>query len=689
MDKLQLIIDEYILNTSTYHVVGTTSILCILFFISIIKTNTFNKIIKQSDLKDLCENKNVKKNFFENIKKNIYNEYKIFNIDFNGYETLLNKLLYYTLDVDLNPSDFNNIVSKCFTSQINNDNLIIIKDYIKFYNNPILIKWIVNFSNIQLDNIILDANCKINSFYDECRNIYVTKNKMDYDNLNIFGLQPNDIIRSFQIINNLLNYNNSHNIAELDPLINDFNINGTNMFDIIFYDMPHGIHNVIHANCCQKIKKLKLRGTKAEPLLLQLVMTSLNKNGKGVMIVPDSLLFSDSIQPIETREYLLKNFNVKNIIQIDESFYWGDEISKDLKSQSSTIKNSILYFENNGKTSNVNFSKISLQNNKVNETKICDIDYNILEQNLYSLYYKNYLEKINKKSLSLTFMDFSQLFTVKNIYNPNDNIFLGLTKNYKSHDSIKILSTNDQNFDIFICEKKNEELFVDKYLTYFLEYKLKILPEQFTTGKMKQFDIKKIEALKIPVISKDKQNAVCSYLNITNIILSDNNNKIELYKTLINHIIETIPTNDLIDLESITTLYQLTEITDDLNKSGNLIGIIKNGLNAGTVYLPDKKLSNNSHYLIIKNNSYLTKYVYQYLYYSQDKLIELSKLTPQPNLTKSNLMNFKIPNIDISNQEYICSHCDVFNSDIEKCINSNNDIKQKDIVGTIIKLNNF
>ena len=37
-----------------------------------------------------------------------------------------------------------------------------------------------------------------------------------------------------------------------------------------------------------KIKKLKLRGTKSEPLLLQLIMCSLNKNGRAVLVVPDS-----------------------------------------------------------------------------------------------------------------------------------------------------------------------------------------------------------------------------------------------------------------------------------------------------------------------------------------------------------------------------------------------------------------
>ena len=73
----------------------------------------------------------------------------------------------------------------------------------------------------------------------------------------------------------------------------------------------------------------------------------------------------------------------------------------------------------------------------------------------------------------------------------------------------------------------------------------------------------------------------------------------------------------------------------------------------------------------------------------QVKLKEIANLTSQPNLTKNSLLEFNIPNIDKENQEYICSHCDIFNNMIEKYSYSNNDIKQKDIIGTIIKINNF
>ena len=132
---------------------------------------------------------------------------------------------------------------------------------------------------------------------------------------------------------------------------------------------------------------------------------------------------------------------------------------------------------------------------------------------------------------------------------------------------------------------------------------------------------------------------------------------------------EILPTDKMIILDSIVNLYQSNEIKPtDVN---NTIGIVKNGLCAGTVYLPDGQLSNNSHYLVVKNaNSYLIKYIYEYLKYSQYKIKENANLTPQPSLTKSFVLNFPICDIDIGSQEHLYSHCEVFNKTIKKIFNN-------------------
>ena len=686
---------DYINIIDAYNVCGVKSVQYILFFVSIFKTNTFNKII---NIKDLTSNLvSIKEksyyNILEEVKKKINIVYYIFDFEFENNNEMLEKLVDFTIKLLESEINIKSLINDCFITHINNENLSVIKEYIKFYNNPNLIRWIFEIANIKQSDKILDANCKINSFYD-----IINENKNIKDNLkiNLYGLQTNTLYQSLILLNNLLNYKKTfeENIGNNDSLINDFTINGSNMYDLIFLDMPHGIHNVIHANCCKKIKKLKLRGTKAEPLLLQLTMSSLNKNGRGVIIVPDSLLFSDSQQPVETREYLINNFNIKKIVQIDESLYWGNEITRDLKSQSSIIKNSIVFFENNGKTTSLEFSKIIQNENQIIETKLCDIKFELFESNGYSLYYKNYLELIKNPNKKISFMFVHELFDIIKSFDELDvkEKILGISKNYKCIDNIGIIDDINNNnivdrYCLFLKEKQLESI-IPNYCIYFLEYKLKLDPEKYTKGKLFQFDIDKIKTIKIPIICKNKQNAVCSYLNITNKIINQNNDKINMCHNMIKCIIETLPTDKMIILDSIVKIFQSSEINS--NDISNLIGIVKNGLGAGTIYLPDSHISNNSHYLMIKDeNNYLKKYIYEYLKYSQDKIKLNANLTPQPSLTKTFITNFFIPDIDIINQKHICLHCDIFNDVIQKYTCSNTDIKEKNIINTVIQINGF
>lgn len=689
---------EYICIANIFNIFGTKSIQYFLFFISVFKTSIFNKII---NIKDVVNSLVLLKeesyyDILEKVRKKINSVNSVFEFEFDNNNEMLEKLVDFTIKIDDSKVDSKRVINDIFIEHLNNDNLSVIKEYVKFYNNEQLIKWILGIVNIKQSDRVLDANCKINSFYNiikETKETNESKNKKD--SLKLHGLQSNSLYKSFMKLNNLLNYNETfeENISDSDPLINDIAINGSSMYDLIFLDMPHGIHNVIHASCCQKIKKLKLRGTKAEPLLLQLVMSSLNKNGKGILIVPDSLLFSDSLQPVETREYLLNNLNVKKIIQIDESLYWGNKIIRDLKSQSSTIKNSIIIFENNGKTKSIEFSKIVQSENQIVETKLVDIKSELFESNGYSLYYKNYLELIEKPNEKMSFMFVHELFeTVTTIDKMDEQKLVGIGKNYKGDDSIALVDVNtDKNileqYSLFFKGKQLESV-IPNYCAHFLEYKLKLDAEKYTKGKMAQFDINKIKEIKIPIICKNKQNAVYSYLMVTNSIINENNKKIESCNNMIKCIMEILPTDKMIILGSIINLYQSNEINS--TDTNNLIGIVKNGLGAGTVYLPEGQLSNNSHYLVVKNaNSYLRKYIYEYLKYSQDKIKANANLTQQPSLTKSFVLNFQISDIDIDSQKHLCSHCEVFNNTIEKYTCSNTDIKDKNIINTVIKINSF
>ena len=136
------------------------------------------------------------------------------------------------------------------------------------------------------------------------------------------------------------------NILEHDSLHNDLPQTG---YDVILANMPFGIKGLKHADVCERVKALKINGTKSEPLFLQLIMASLNKGGRCAVVVPDGVLINSSIIHNGTRQYLLDNFELRKVIKMDGSFFMN-----------TSIKPSILFFENTGcSTGPIEFCEVS------------------------------------------------------------------------------------------------------------------------------------------------------------------------------------------------------------------------------------------------------------------------------------------------------------------------------------------
>jgi hypothetical protein len=623
-------------------------------------------------------------NFVEKIKC-IYNNFST-ETDIDIKDITI-KLFDLIKSIDIKKLNKLNVLNEIFKYYLSIENLAVIKDYIKYYNKKILTEWILNIGNPKISDQmekIFVGNTKINSFLDviveKCQDKKVNLNKI-FDKL--YGHQNNLVIKSLVISNLMLNSNKNfnQNVGSSDLLIKDIDLH-IKSFDLIYFDFPSGIHNIIHAYCCNKIKKLKLRGTKFEPLLLQLIIGSLNKNGRAVLIVPDTLLFSDSIQPIETRKYLIENFNVKKITQIDESLYEGKG-----------NKNSILYFENNGPTKSVEFTKINLKigENIIEETKQTNIPIDKIKSNMYSLYYKNY-ELIKNLKQDIKSKNFDELFEFKT----NSDSFINkqiicLEKYYKNDKSISIGSLKQDCWEHYIVGKNNDTNYFNIKL---LENILKAKYQNLVKGKMNQFDLNKIYQLEIPIVSQQIMKSVCEYMDITEKIISDNNEKINSTFKLKSCLMNSINLDNMISIEKIAKLYDKKDASSAItnnNSSTKMIGIIRNGLSAGQVYILDsnENISTNSHYITITNINYLLEFIYHWLKHNEPTLKELANLNPQPNLSQTNLLNFKIPKLSIENQIEIFTHCNDFDSVINKYEANNKALLDKDIIGTIMKINVF
>jgi restriction endonuclease S subunit len=155
--------------------------------------------------------------------------------------------------------------------------------------------------------------------------------------------------------------NRAVNLRTHDSLYGDLTQTG---YDLILANMPFGLKGIKHAECCERVKNLKIRGTKSEPLFLQLMMVSLNRGGRCAVVVPDGMLVNGSTCHDETRKHLLDNFELKRVIKMKGQFFMN-----------TGIQPSILFFENTGKpTSLVEFwDVIKGANGDIEETMVLSV----------------------------------------------------------------------------------------------------------------------------------------------------------------------------------------------------------------------------------------------------------------------------------------------------------------------------
>jgi restriction endonuclease S subunit len=129
--------------------------------------------------------------------------------------------------------------------------------------------------------------------------------------------------------------NRSTNLLTHDSLYGDLT---QTQYDVILANMPFGLKGIKHADCCERVKNLKIRGTKSEPLFLQLMMVSLALGGRCAVVVPEGMLANSSSCHNDTRKYLLDHFDLKRVIKMKGQFFMN-----------TGIQPSILFFENTGK----------------------------------------------------------------------------------------------------------------------------------------------------------------------------------------------------------------------------------------------------------------------------------------------------------------------------------------------------
>jgi type I restriction-modification system DNA methylase subunit len=546
---------------------------------------------------------------------------------------------------------------------------------------------------------------------------------------NIIGFDIAENVQSLAYVNLLLeNSEVFKNICIQDTLHKDF-INSENVHidkvDVILANEPFGLKNIIHANCCERIKELAIRGTKAEPLFLQLMMISLNPKGRCAVIVPDGVLFNDAKLHHDTRKYLIEKMNLKKVISLEGNFFMN-----------TGVKSSILYFVNDGTTQEVEFSKIKLVNGDIIEENIKKVKKDILVAKDYTLFINKYIESVEKKLEGVEYKKLEDICDLlpNGIRNSSEGTEKGKyplyycsilgnlwmdTYDYENEENIIINTTNGSGkCAVYYCKEKysvaqstlrfksKNDNILTKYLYYWLNNNKNIIELNFKGSNQKQLTRKEFTDIEIPIPSLDIQKQIVEILDNDYNIIKTNKDLIKMYEARKKNIIwsNTIGCNkkQLKDVcqdiktgknkpsdNKTGTQYPyygtggITGYTDEYLVDGKYILLARNGTIGNSLFIEGKTFPSD-HMFIIKSNTVNIKY----LYYVAKYLINFSIYgvgTTIIGISKTDLEQIDIPIPTSEIQQQIVSQCeqiDSFIANLEKEIQT---IESSNIIKIILK----
>lgn len=514
------------------------------------------------------------------------------------------------------------------------------------------------------------------------------KNKVDWkkNKDNIIGFDIDDNVRNMALLNVLLETGElfEDTICKQDTLHNDMKFENGEIVEkakIILANEPMGLKNITLASCCKRIQNGLKAGTKAEPLFLKLFMEALDDNGKCAVIVPDGVLFGDSNLHTYVKKMLIEKFNLKKIISLNDDFFLN-----------TGVKTSILFFvKDGGKTNEIEFSELKLNNDKVEENTIINVKYDDIKKNDYSLFVNKYNKKEQEKINGVEYKKIIDLcdFLKKSKRPASFGTDIGKYNFYVSGEKIKrcddvdyneeciIIGTGgnanikyDSSFscstDTFILKSKNDMLII-KYLYYYFLTNMDILENGFSGSTIKHISKDYVSNLEIQLPDINIQKKIVDLCDLFNNNIKTCKKQLEETKEILNKYIE-IQTKNIKQEKTCNDLFDMTigkKISKDVSDDGIYDfynGSAKSPIGKATEYSCDNK---TPYILIIKDGGagqgnygeqiglgksfyvsgktslttsvvalinkdeqkYDTKYLYYYLHSQKNNLMDLAQYT--------------------------------------------------------------
>ena len=442
------------------------------------------------------------------------------------------------------------------------------RDLGQYYTHRSVINYMIELCNPSYENKCIESvldpsmgtggflSMYIKYYNDNFKKVNWKKNKQF-----IHGYDIDENVTNMALLNMLLESGEHMNatLKQTDTLTCDLDCGKV---DIILANEPMGLKGIDYKNCSDAIRKVGIKGTKAEPLFLNLMFESLKENGRCAVVVPDGILFGDSTQQKETRKYLVEKFNLKKVIALDGSFFLN-----------TGVKTSVLFFVNNGKTKKVEFSNLKLNKDEtVEEESAIKVKYDKIVENGYSLFVNKYTNKVVKME-GIKYMkmkDFCK-FLEKGKRKSKDGLNKGKYPLYYcsilgnlwldeydfEDEAIVINSTNGSGkCEIYYCNGKysvadstmrfnsKDEKILTKYLFYYLKLNKKLLEDRFRGSNQKQITRDDLMDIEIPIIQLDEQNELVAKLDDIYDYMNNAKKLIEQMKNQIKYYVESKTMNE-------------------------------------------------------------------------------------------------------------------------------------------------
>jgi type I restriction-modification system DNA methylase subunit/restriction endonuclease S subunit len=629
------------------------------------------------------------------------------------------------------------------------------RDLGQYFTNREVIKYMIKLCDPKLKKngdieSILDPSMGTGGFLSMSIKYLNKKHKNINWKLNkdrIYGFDVDETVKNMSILNALLECGQIFNetFVKNDTLHNDYLIDKKiiDKVDIILANEPFGLKNIIHTNCCKRIKDLKIEGTKAEPLFLQLMMQSLNVGGRCAVIIPDGVLFNDAKLYKLTRKYLCDKLRLAKVISLEDGLFLN-----------TGVKSSILFFVNDGETKEVEFCKIKISSGEIVEELIIKVNIEEIKDNDYSLFVNKY-NKVEEEKLNG--IEYKKLGDVCN--------FLSTTKHTTSIGKLIgkyrfYNSSQDDRLYLDTCEINKESIIIgnggsicvhydtnftaskhvtvaqvisDNYLTKYIYYYLLLnrylLTEQSAGSTITWLNKTNMGSIVIPIPPLSSQEQIVEALDLIYDTIEVNSKLIQNYEKIKKGIIwsstfnvEKKKMSDVVEINknNLTKNYKYKTIKyidiSSVNKGCINIDTIKE-FNIGEepcrakriISLNDILLStvrpNLENYLFIDNNIYSenligstgfavitstkinSKYLYNYITLPEitNYLVNNAIGSMYPSIDNNTINNIKIPIPTKEIQEYIVKECDYYDNLIDTLKKENERLQNNKIIEIVLK----